>query len=105
MVKPSPWPWKIEDNEGRSYKVVAKDGTVVAYLHYPENVEQGVNCRVVERGAELLDKFKQQQTIMEAMVRQLGHDPCDNAFLVSAKKLIAELEIRTVPKEPPRGGG
>ncbi len=105
MVKPSPWPWKIQDNEGRSYKVVAMDGTVVAYMHYPANVEHGVNCRLVERAAELFDKFKQQQTIMEVMVRQCGREPARDAFLLSAKALIADLEIRPPPKGPPGEGG
>ena len=105
--EPSPWPWKIEDNQGRSYKIVAADKSVIAYMHYPTNTEQAANCKLVERCPELLDKFKKQQTIMEAMVRQLGHDPKDNAFLKSAARLIAELDIRTAVKEPPgsEGGG
>lgn len=101
MAKPSPSPWKIEDNEGRSYKIVAKDGTVVCYMHYPKNLEQGMNCRVVERAGELFEKFKQQQTILEAMARAAGRNPERDAFVVAAKKLIDEVEIRPAAKQPP----
>jgi hypothetical protein len=104
-VRPSPHPWKLVDNEGRSYKVVAVDGTVVAYMHYPKNISEAANCKLVERAPVLLEKFRHQKTIMEAMIRQAGQDPKQDAFIQAADEFIAELEIRDPVKKPPGEGG
>jgi hypothetical protein len=103
--RPSPGPWKLVDNEGRSYKVVAQDGTVICYIHYPQSVEQAANCKLVERCFELLEKFRNQKTIMEAVIRQAGQDPKRDAFVQAAEAFIAELEIRDPVKKPPGEGG
>lgn len=103
--RPSPHPWKIKDNENRSYQVVAADGTVVAYMHYPRSVETAANCKLVERAPELLEKYRNQTALMEAYARQAGKDPKKDAMIQAAQAFIAELEIRDPVKKPPGEGG
>lgn len=104
-TKPSPGPWKIQDNESRSYKVVAADGTVVCYIHYPKSMTDGANIRLVERAWTLFERFKNMKSIIETYLRLNREDPKKDPTCIANDELLAELEIRDQVKKPPSVGG
>lgn len=105
MVQPAPGPWKLEDNEKRSYKVVAKDGSVVCYIHYPKSMQDAANIRVVENAWTLVERFKGLCTVLDAYIRQNGQDPKKDPTSIANQELLDDLAVKNPPKKPPGAGG
>ena len=66
MLKPSPAPWRREDHKAIGLKILDAKGEVVAFLHYPQSLEQHANLRLLLRVPEVFERLKSLTTLVRA---------------------------------------
>lgn len=100
MLKPSPAPWRREDHKAIGLKILDAKGEVVAFLHYPQSLEQHANLRLLLRVPEVFERLKSLTTLFRAatMFQKSGDR---NPALTKAEELLAEIESLEAPPKPP----
>jgi hypothetical protein len=99
-LKHGPAPWRREDHKEIGYKIVDAKGSPVCYLHYPKEIEDHANQRLLLRAPELLSRLKGISMLVRAT--QLFKGAAEKLMpLVEAERLVSEIEFTEPLPKPP----
>lgn len=99
-LKPSPYPWRIEDHQGKGIKIIAADGTVIAMMHYPKTPQEHTNRELLLRSPILMERLKSLVMFWKAFPQFTHEQRTGNPTVVSAEALIREIETILPPEKP-----
>ena len=100
VLKHGPAPWRRDEHKGIGLKIVDAKGDPVAFLHYPQSLEQHANLRLLLRSPEVFQRLKGLAMLVRA--GQLFKGAAEKLIpLVEAERLVAEIETVATPPKPP----
>lgn len=107
-MKPSGGPWRHQDHQGKGYKIVDPEGKAICYIHYPSEIVDYANLRLIELAPDLYERLKALCWLMELSIRVKtaggAGDVAEMSSLAAARELIQEIENPKLSREPGEEG-